>query len=307
MWLTDRCYSARELWRSSPDRSYGRRTSGYRPFTSSPQGKCKVYGFAGTSGEGARSARRSLKLTPDSRWRLGTARRFYPGSTLVGNNLRPQQKARRKLSPSLSQTTPDVAATSRPIRLLLFGLPLVNFYKFDREGTRVSTPRATTTSALKSTSTLRWSRPAAPPALSISSRQIPTSPPSRRCISRAVTLGAHIVSNSWFCMLGCGQMNLCFDAPGVNYLAAAGDYGYASYSPMAFGSVVWVGGTHLVDGSGKRGWTETVWGGSGFVPGGLAAAAPVSRSRRGSTTQAASFGWATTWRRSPIVRRRFAL
>ncbi|MGA8099341.1 MAG: S8 family serine peptidase [Candidatus Cybelea sp.] len=82
--------------------------------------------------------------------------------------------------------------------------------------------------------------------------------------SEAVKLGAHIVSNSWICdgSIYCYSPSY-FDTPGVTYLAAAGDDGYGTGAPMALASVVAVGGTTLSKSSGKRGWTESVWGGTG--------------------------------------------
>jgi hypothetical protein len=77
--------------------------------------------------------------------------------------------------------------------------------------------------------------------------------------AEAVTLGAHITSNSW----GCYGSNACddqsdFDAPGVTYVAASGDGGYnENGSPESFASVVAVGGTVLSK-SGST-YSETVW------------------------------------------------
>ncbi|MBV9233054.1 MAG: peptidase S8 [Candidatus Eremiobacteraeota bacterium] len=78
----------------------------------------------------------------------------------------------------------------------------------------------------------------------------------------AVTLGAHIVSNSW----GCLGSNNCvdpsyFDTPGVEYLASAGDSGYGTQAPAALASIVSVGGTVLQK-SGSQ-WTEMAWNGTG--------------------------------------------
>ena len=78
----------------------------------------------------------------------------------------------------------------------------------------------------------------------------------------AVTLGAHIVSNSW----GCLGSNDChdpsfssyFDTPGVEYVAATGDYGYdLNGAPESLASVVAVGGTTLSK-SGST-YNEVVW------------------------------------------------
>jgi subtilase family serine protease len=84
--------------------------------------------------------------------------------------------------------------------------------------------------------------------------------------AEAVTLGAHIVTNSWYfaCSSSCDFQESYFDRPGVVYLAAAGDAGYLAAQPMEFGSIVSVGGTHLVQGGGKRGWSETVCGGGWY-------------------------------------------
>jgi subtilase family serine protease len=74
----------------------------------------------------------------------------------------------------------------------------------------------------------------------------------------AVKLGAHIVSNSYS---GTGADQKDYDAKGVAYLGASGDTGSVG-EPAAFDSVAAVGGTTLTKGGGgKRGWTESVWGG----------------------------------------------
>ena len=81
--------------------------------------------------------------------------------------------------------------------------------------------------------------------------------------AEAVTLGAHIVSNSWI-TYGC---NTCdnsgdFDTPGVVYTAGSGDAGYDDIgTPSVFDTVVAVGGTQLSK-SGST-YSETVWDGAG--------------------------------------------
>lgn len=72
--------------------------------------------------------------------------------------------------------------------------------------------------------------------------------------AEAVTLGAHIVSNSYS---GESGDKSYFDTPGVEYLAGTSGSGLSE--PADFDSVVAVGATALAKGSGKRGWTETVW------------------------------------------------
>jgi subtilase family serine protease len=79
----------------------------------------------------------------------------------------------------------------------------------------------------------------------------------------AVSLGAHVVSNSWICY----DSNSCvdpkyFDAPGVIYLAASGDLGYDNNgAPESFASVVSVGGTVLAKSSST--YREMVWDAAG--------------------------------------------
>jgi len=79
----------------------------------------------------------------------------------------------------------------------------------------------------------------------------------------AVTLGAHIISNSWICY----GSNSCVDSsafakPGVLYLAASGDAGYnENGNPESLANVVSVGGTQLAK-SGST-YSETAWNGAG--------------------------------------------
>jgi len=79
----------------------------------------------------------------------------------------------------------------------------------------------------------------------------------------AVKLGAHIVSNSWICY---GSDNCVdksdFDAPGVIYLASAGDDGSnKGGAPMAFDSVAAIGGTVLSKNGSQ--YSEMPWSSSG--------------------------------------------
>ncbi len=81
--------------------------------------------------------------------------------------------------------------------------------------------------------------------------------------AQAVTLGAHIVSNSWICY----GSNSCddpskFATPGVLYLAASGDAGYDNNgNPESLANVVSVGGTTLSK-SGST-YNESAWNGAG--------------------------------------------
>jgi subtilase family serine protease len=77
--------------------------------------------------------------------------------------------------------------------------------------------------------------------------------------AEAVTLGAHVVSNSWG---GGSVVGSYFDTPGVVYLASAGDSGYGTQAPADLASVVAVGGTVLAK-SGSGVYSEMAWRGTG--------------------------------------------
>jgi subtilase family serine protease len=79
-------------------------------------------------------------------------------------------------------------------------------------------------------------------------------------VDEAVKLGAHVVSNSYS---GEGGTQSDYAHKGVVILASAGDDGYGIGEPAAYPSVVAVGGTTLTKGGSGRGWSETVWNGSG--------------------------------------------
>jgi subtilase family serine protease len=86
-----------------------------------------------------------------------------------------------------------------------------------------------------------------------------------KSVDEAVTLGGDIVSNSWGGM-GHGAKPSDYDHPGVIILASGGDkgyYGHNDHEPSDLPTVVAVGGTTLMRGSGSRGWTEAVWSGTG--------------------------------------------
>jgi Ricin-type beta-trefoil lectin domain/Subtilase family len=79
---------------------------------------------------------------------------------------------------------------------------------------------------------------------------------------RAVKLGARFVSNSWsgFEFFGQDSTNRLFNHPGDAIVFASGDSGYGTMYPTDTQFVTAVGGTHLVQSTTTRGWTETVWG-----------------------------------------------
>jgi subtilase family serine protease len=81
----------------------------------------------------------------------------------------------------------------------------------------------------------------------------------------AATAGVVAVSNSW----GGGEASneltddAHFNHPGVAIVAAAGDSGYGTSWPAVSQYVTSAGGTTLTSASNARGFTETVWSGSG--------------------------------------------
>lgn len=79
--------------------------------------------------------------------------------------------------------------------------------------------------------------------------------------AEAVTLGAHIVSNSFN---GAGADESYWDTPGVTYVASSADSGGGLQEPASFEQVIAVGGTTLTrGGGGSRGWTESILGQNG--------------------------------------------
>jgi len=86
-----------------------------------------------------------------------------------------------------------------------------------------------------------------------------------KSVNEAVTLGATIVSNSYGAM-GRGANPSDYNHSGVIILASGGDSGYygnRDQEPADFPTVVAIGGTSLTRGGGGRGWTESVWAGTG--------------------------------------------
>ena len=94
----------------------------------------------------------------------------------------------------------------------------------------------------------------------------PTTQNLGTAVNSAVSLGAKFVSNSY----GGGESSSdpSFDTsyynhPGVAVTASAGDSGFGVEYPAASRYVTAVGGTSLNTASNSRGWTETVWNGTG--------------------------------------------
>jgi subtilase family serine protease len=85
-------------------------------------------------------------------------------------------------------------------------------------------------------------------------------------VNTAVRLGANVVSNSYGSrenLSDATRMAHYYNHPGVIITASSGDNGYGVQLPAAFKGVVAVGGTTLNRANNARGWSESVWGGSG--------------------------------------------
>jgi len=84
-------------------------------------------------------------------------------------------------------------------------------------------------------------------------------------VNTAVKLGANAVSNSYGGSESSGELSYAsyYSHPGVAITASAGDSGYGVEVPAAYNTVTAVGGTTLTRASNTRGWSETVWSGTG--------------------------------------------
>jgi hypothetical protein len=85
-------------------------------------------------------------------------------------------------------------------------------------------------------------------------------------VNSAISLGAKYVSNSYGGSESASDPSFdtsYFNHPGVAITASAGDNGYGVEYPAASQYVTAVGGTALSTASNSRGWTETVWNGTG--------------------------------------------
>jgi hypothetical protein len=83
-------------------------------------------------------------------------------------------------------------------------------------------------------------------------------------VDAAAKVGAVAISNSYGgSESGGSSENKHYDHPGHIVTASNGDGGYGVIFPSSSQYVVAVGGTTLTKASGKRGWAETVWSGTG--------------------------------------------
>ena len=87
-------------------------------------------------------------------------------------------------------------------------------------------------------------------------------------VNTAASLGANAISNSYgtngeFSAEASYGDSYYNNHPGIAITASAGDAGYGVEFPAVSRNVVAVGGTSLSQASNARGWTETVWSGTG--------------------------------------------
>jgi subtilase family serine protease len=80
----------------------------------------------------------------------------------------------------------------------------------------------------------------------------------------AAAQGAHAISNSYGGgESGTSSYETSYNHPGIAITVSSGDSGYGVQFPASSPHVTAVGGTHLTTAANSRGWTETVWSGTG--------------------------------------------
>ncbi|MGD0189847.1 MAG: S53 family peptidase [Rhizomicrobium sp.] len=84
-------------------------------------------------------------------------------------------------------------------------------------------------------------------------------------VDEAAKLGAHVISNSYGGAETARTQKFAasYDHAGVAITVANGDDGYGVSAPADMNTVIAVGGTTLTTAQNARGWSETVWGGTG--------------------------------------------
>ncbi len=83
-------------------------------------------------------------------------------------------------------------------------------------------------------------------------------------VNTAANLGAHVISNSYGGGEGfSGPYESAYNHPGVAVTASSGDSGFGVQFPASSPHVTAVGGTSLTPDGSARGWSETVWSGTG--------------------------------------------
>jgi subtilase family serine protease len=145
-----------------------------------------------------------------------------------------------------------------------FGLGTANFYKYNQLGQQSNYPAGSTGWGVEIDLDVDMVSAACPNCTIylIEANGADTSD-LETAEAEAVTLGAHIISNSWICY---GSNNCVstsyFSTPGVVYLAASGDAGYnENGAPESLASVISVGGTNLTKNGSS--YSEIAWNGAG--------------------------------------------
>jgi len=155
---------------------------------------------------------------------------------------------------------PNVASDLAAYRSY-FGLPTANFYKYNQSGQQSNYPVANSGWGVEIDLDVEMVSASCPNCTIYLIEANDNSGTNLYAAEQeAVTLGAHIVSNSW----GGGGGSSSggdFDTKGVTYLASAGDSGYGMQDPADYTTVVSVGGTLLSEASSK--YSEVVWPDSG--------------------------------------------
>lgn len=147
-----------------------------------------------------------------------------------------------------------------------FGLPAANFIKYNQEGQTGSYPAGNVGWGAEEDLDVDMLSVSCPNcSIDLIEANSNSTANLEAAEAEAVTLGAHVVSNSWGCPEAPCAMYFdqsYFDHAGVTYLASAGDegYGFGPLLPAVFDSVVSVGGTSLyVDSKKTRGYREKAW------------------------------------------------
>ncbi len=139
-----------------------------------------------------------------------------------------------------------------------FGLPKAKFFKYNQKGEQGNYPRGNADWGLEIDLDTQMVSASCPKCtIYLVEADSARGSDIEAAVTRAVTLGAHIISNSYSGSGGIKQKY--YDTKGVTYLASAGDNGYGKSLPADFSSVAAIGGTELTRGGGKRGWTERIW------------------------------------------------
>jgi subtilase family serine protease len=139
----------------------------------------------------------------------------------------------------------------------MFGLGKAAFYKFNQKGERNNYPHGDANWGVEINLDTQMVSASCPKCtIYLVEADSANAADIQKAVARAVTLGAHIVSNSYS---GGGLSKKYYDVEGVTYVASAGDAGFGESLPADFDTVAAVGGTVLARSGGKRGWEEHVW------------------------------------------------